>query len=835
VSRRFALLRAVGGAELAEQRTALFLTVLALAAGVALIVAVQLINRAALAELRAAENSLGGTPDLIVAGSRDGIAEALYPRLAERPEIAVASPVLELNAPAGRDGVPLDVLGLDPFRAGELDPALSAQLAGFLPELLAADALVLSARAAREYGVAAGGSLELRVGAALKALRVVGVLPEREGDTGFALMDLGSAQWLFARLGTLSRIELKLRAGFSPEVARVALAALLVPGVGVESPAARESRAGLLTRAYRANLGMLALVALLTGAFLVHATKTLAVLRRRATLGLLRALGVTRGELMRAVIGTAALEGLIGALVGVLAGVGLARLLLGHFGADLGRGLTTVGAPASPVPIGLLALCLALGVVAAMLGAWLPAHAAAHLAPVEALKPHAGLPAVAPARDRRRKVVLLALGGTASAFLPPLAGVSVFGYLAVALLLLAGLLLLPSWAGFVYAQLARGLVRPLPALALAQLRASSARAGLALATLVVSFSLAVAMAIMVTSFRDSFREWLTHVLPADLTLRVAQGNDTGGFTPEEQGALAAVPGIGRIEFRRTQSLSLDARRPPVALIARQVSGAAPALPLLATTAVAAAALPVYVSEAMVDLYGWRLGMEVRLPLAGQPVPAVVAGIWRDYARSFGAIVVPLERYRALSGDRSATEAIMWLAADADAQRVTEALRRLAPHGRADLFATPELKARSLALFDRTFAVTYLLEAVAIAIGLLGVGLSFAAVALARRAEFGVLRHLGLRQRDVLFLLLGEGALLGALGVVYGLGLGGLLSVVLLDVIDRQSFHWSLDLAIPWARLSLVALLLVACAALMALLAGRAALGEGPLRAVREDW
>jgi putative ABC transport system permease protein len=235
-----------------------------------------------------------------------------------------------------------------------------------------------------------------------------------------------------------------------------------------------------------------------------------------------------------------------------------------------------------------------------------------------------------------------------------------------------------------------------------------------------------------------------------------------------------------------------------------------------------------------------------LPLAGSPHRFIVAGVWRDYVRSAGAIVIERRVYSTATGDQNATEAALWLAAGAGssgaasrdaAARTAEAAVRAAL-SRSDAFeitTSAAVHARSMQIFDRAFAITYALEAIAVLIGLTGVSFAASSTALARRAEFGMLRHIGMLRRQVIGLLAGEGLLLSLFGVIYGLVLGGILSLVLVFVINRQSFNWSIDLAVPVWQLALISLVLVAAAAVTAIWSGRAAMSQDAVRAVREDW
>jgi putative ABC transport system permease protein len=225
-----------------------------------------------------------------------------------------------------------------------------------------------------------------------------------------------------------------------------------------------------------------------------------------------------------------------------------------------------------------------------------------------------------------------------------------------------------------------------------------------------------------------------------------------------------------------------------------------------------------------------------LPLAGREQVFFVAGIWRDYVHSGGAVVIRRQDYIDVTGDRSATEGSIWLRPNVTAATMEAGIRAaLAPDNQFELISNPQLRERSLKAFDRAFLVTYGLEAVAVLIGLLGVSVAASSTALARRAQFGMLRHLGMLHRQVLWMFASEGVALSALAVLYGLLLGALLSLILVYVINRQSFNWSIDLAMPWLSLASLSLALIAASAIAALWSGRAAMSQDPIRAVREDW
>jgi putative ABC transport system permease protein len=238
---------------------------------------------------------------------------------------------------------------------------------------------------------------------------------------------------------------------------------------------------------------------------------------------------------------------------------------------------------------------------------------------------------------------------------------------------------------------------------------------------------------------------------------------------------------------------------------------------------------------MVDLYGWQPGQVVELPMQDKLEKFTVAGVWRDYARQSGAIMMRMEDYRALSDDMTINDVALWLQRDASAAQLREQIEAL-PFAATLEFAEPgEIRAVSMKIFDRSFAVTYLLEGVAILIGLFGVAATFSAQTLSRAKEFGMLRHLGITRRQILALLAGEGALLAGLAIAAGFVLGGCISLILVFIVNPQSFHWTMNLHLPWALLATVASVLLLSAAITALISGRMAVAGSAVRSVREDW
>jgi len=390
---------------------------------------------------------------------------------------------------------------------------------------------------------------------------------------------------------------------------------------------------------------------------------------------------------------------------------------------------------------------------------------------------------------------------------------------------------------------------------------------------------------MVASFRDSVISWLDRILPADLYVRSAAGmgaSDTVYFSPEFVLAASQLQGVTKLQPQRMVPLSLQASLPAVALLARDLGDPAQSLPLLdAPLPVPAGMVGVYVSQAMVDLHGAQAGQTLPIlskafrPLAligkGQEAVFYVAGVWRDYARQSGSIAIDLTDFQRLTGDRRANDLALWLDNPTDTEALRKELQALAanesgqageqtsgqtsapanaPPARGNTIAgeagpsvggllefgtSAQIRAISLKIFDRSFAVTYWLQSVAIAIGLFGIAASFSAQVLSRRKEFGLLAHLGLTRRQILTVVALEGTAWTTLGAIAGLGLGLVVAVVLVHVVNPQSFHWTMDLMLPWQKLLTLCLAVVAAGTVTAWLAARAAAGKDAVLAVKEDW
>jgi len=853
-----ALLRTFSWQELRQHPWRTATALLAIMLGVALGFAVHVINQSALDEFSRAVRTVSGQPDLELRAMQGGLPESLYGRVAQQPQVSLAAPWIEATALAGTaTPVQLRVLGGDALRLAPVAPALMPRLfdGGGRLDLFAPDAVFLNATALEALGLtpeqARHTPLPWQLGGRAQTLRIAGTVAA--SGPPLAVMDIGALQDSLQRWGQVDRIDVLLAEGATRESLLAELRRL--PDWPAQALASRpgddKQRIAEMSRAYRVNLTVLALVALFTGAFLVFSVLALSVAQRAPQFALLAVLGLTPRQRLGLVLLESLLLGIVGSAAGIALGAGLAWLALHLLGGDLGGGYFAGVQPALQWSASAALTFGLLGVAATVAGGWWPARQAMELPPAATLK---GQGAGSERAARGLPALLLMTASVTLAFVPPVAGIPLAAYAAVALLLLGGMAALPWLLGQLLRLVPQSLLRqPLALLPVERARRMRRSTTVAVGGVVASLSLAVALTVMVASFRDSMIAWLDAVLPAPLYLRTAgsAGRADAAPLPADLAArIAALPGVQRAQPMRSTSLWLSPDRPAVSLLLRPLHGPqGQQLPWIQGPVQApAGSTPVYVSEAVAQLYGVRPGLE--WPLLAQALPSedsrvFVAGIWRDYVRQFGAIAMDWDDYQQLAkgsaNTTGPTEIAIWPDGDdtATAQQLQARIQSLLTGPGAaqalEFASSGALRERSMRIFDRSFAVTYWLQAVAIGIGLFGIAASFSAQVLARRKEFGLLAHLGLTRRDILAVVAGEGMAWTTAGAIAGSLLGLGVAVILVHVVNPQSFHWTMELSLPWPRLLALAASVIAAGTLTAWLAGRAAAGREAVLAVKEDW
>lgn len=793
------------------------LAMIAIALGVSLGLAIFLMTRAATTESARASRSLFGEVQYMVQGAGDGFDESLYPKIARTTGVINVMPVIEVRGRViGRDAS-LTIIGRDLLRGASQENTPPRRDRSGL-NALDPSLIFLSSAAANSFSVKVGDELAIQVGVERVAYKVAAVVPFSSQNAAF--VDIASAQWRLGRIGKLSRIEFDIEDGADTAAVVAAIEMLLPNDAKLTAPENESNQAAQLTRPITINLLGVALVALFTGMFLVYSTQSLAIRRRRREFAVLHALGVTPKQQMNSVLLTGFAVGLGGAILGLGLGVVLAKF-----------GLQTVPGMRAPLVIAgwemIFFACL--GIATSVIGSVAPALSVAGIPTAQALK--AG--DIDEHSSRGHVAVAAALWIIAIPLLlaPPIFDLPLFGYLAVAFLLFGSVLLIPLFT--------RHALRAFPTrrvvtyqTALAQLRGVAHTATNSVATMLVSVSLMVAMSIMGASLRGSMSEWAEKMFPADLLVQMnAALSHLDENTVLE---IEAAPGIARVERMRVTTVLLDKSKPAITLVARNADSLLIEEEIKQTQA--NSLTPIWINRVLADRDSLSVGDQVRFELGGQSVVAVVQGVWRDYFNANGAFVIEYPRYLALTADKRISGLSIWLDSGISAAAAMEVVRK-SIHTDAEVNITlpGESRARLLRGFDALFGIIYLLLVVAVAIGLLGIGVNASAQVLARRAEFGVLRHLGFTRKQIGTVLSIEGFCLGLLGSTAGLLLGSIIGAIMIYVVTPQSFHWSMDLHVPIAVLLGLAVSIPCASGLVAFISGRGAMNDDVVRAVKEDW
>ncbi len=818
------------------------LAVLGVALGVAVVVAVDIANHSASRAFGLSLEAVSGraTHQILPAGP-GGIDESLFTRL-RLAGVRPSAPVVEGHARI--DGETFPLLGLEPFSEGPFREHVAGVLDADVRGLMVrGDALALSGGLARRLGVSGGDRVQLTVPAGRVDLTVTALIGDGPpGLDGVLLTDIATAQVLLDRVGRLDRIDLILPEGADP--ARV-FEGLLPEGVRVEEAGARERSARQLTRAFHINLTAMSLLALLVGGFLIYNTLMFAVLRRRPLLATLRSLGVTRAGVFRLVMGEAAvlalLGGIPGLLLGVLIGQGLVQLVTRTIN-DL---YFVLSVTALHVPPWLLLKGLALGLGAALIAALGPAWEAARIRPRE------GLRRSSLERRVHRLTPWLAVAGVALILLGYiLVQVTsqglVIGFAALFFMIIGYSLLVP----LAVLLLSRLLAPPLGVvlgvtgrLAGRGLGAALSRTGVAVAALTVAVSATVGVGVMVDSFRTTVQGWIGHTLQSALYVTSPAPGDerAGSLLPRGVAErVAALPEVAA--FSTGRRFQVDSGRGPVDLF---VLGPAPDSyagfrfragdPARAWPAWEAGRA-VLVSEPFAWRHGIAVGDALSLHTPRGERSFTVGGIYQDYGSPQGVVLMARNTFQALWDARTEGTLGVYLAPGVSVAQGVDAVRRAVADMPEAVLVTPasEIRENSMAIFDRTFAITHVLRLLTVGVAFVGILSALMALQFERAREHGVLRATGMTPGQLTGLVSLQGGLLGLAAGLLAIPLGLMMADVLIDVINRRSFGWSMLRSVP-ASVLLEGVLLAVGAALLAGLRPAWQTGRArPADALREE-
>jgi putative ABC transport system permease protein len=811
--------------------------VLSVGLGVAVYLAIQVTNRSAERSFAAGVDLVAGRAHLEVRGEID---DALFPRLQAIDGVTAATPLVEgMIILPDFPGEYLHLVGVDPLTNSEFRNFAVQSSDQASEDRWFGDGHVVSIGKsfAATHGLKIGDSIKVEAGENTVFLTVTFLLETGNADSHLAVMDIGWAQELLGSAGTLSAVLFRVRDPKNPDPVAARIAKVVPANVRVEPPSNRSAQVAKMLAGFHLNLTALSLVSLLVGVFLVYNTISASVVRRREEIGILRAVGVSSSQVRWLFLGEALLYGLIGSLLGIVGGLLIARSLLRVVATTISNVYVLTSIEHAYVPWEQVMLVFLLGLGATFLGAWVPAQSAVRMSPLQSLT-------LGFLIERSERPTLswiawsaaTALAALASAIAALRGGVRNAAFFCALSTLITFCLLAPFvtyWLGRLVGALFHS--AHLIHLAAQNLVRSLFRNAITIAALASAAAMLVSVSIMIFSFRSTVDRWISGRLAADVFITPAQ-NEIVGFesfvSADLLRFLEQLPQIDALDTYRDYETELQGnlvslgvvqgsgRNPP------QFIGGADAHKLEkwhdADTVIA--------SEPLARRLNLQEGQSLVLTTPEGPKPFTVAGIFYDYSRDSGLLLMQRSNFEKYWHDPRIHSVAAYLKRGLTPQQLVEQIRR--GYSRSNAYAihsNRELRREVDRIFDQTFAVTYLLRGIAMLVAVIGITLNLIVLVKERERELAVLRALGASVSQIAALVLAETFLLGVLAVGIGIAAGCALAFVLTEVINKTFFGWTIPLQIPWEQLSSVPLILISIALLAALApaikAGRVAIVE----------
>lgn len=815
------------------------LTVVGVAVGVAAALAIYLANQTVFESFQRAVTRVVGEATIHISGAERRLDETLVERIRLHPDVQAVHPYLSQSVTLETaDGDTrasmvwgldlLDVLGRETgMRQASGDEEFS------LDPLLSPEAIFVDRELAAGLGVSRGDPVTVHVGPRRFGTTVSRILTFSEDEArwdSMAIMDIAAAQVHLQRLGQLDGVDVVTVPGVSVDRVIQELQVGLGPSVLVNRPSQRDAQVQRMLTSFQLNLTTLSMVGLFVGTFLIYNAVGFSVVQYRREIGILRAIGMFRRHVAMVFLGEAIMTGIVGGCLGSVFGSGLAHWLVGLERETVSElyGIATLGELPLTLPV-LLGGGL-LGMALSAIGALGPCLEASRTAPVLAIAPgqyettrhHHG-------RWTFLAVAVLGLAGLLS--LPgPVNGLPVFGYAAAFCVLLGCTLLSPLGIHLLdLAASARSCRNPdrvgierwedtsraglhpgsMTRLAVDQIARSSGRNSVTLSAFMVGIAIVVGVGVMIESFRDTVERWIDQTLMADLVVTPHEkGLDADPrenvfrISPEMVRLAGEVPGVAAVDPYRQVRMQVGSTQ--VYLAARDLALHAERSRYLFVDGDSSRRLRqaidergVVVSEVLARRLRVNVGDALALPTGEGEQDFPVVGVFYDYATDGGKIVLDRSLYERWWGDRTSTVLAIYLESNASEKRVRDDLREvLDPLVPVSIISNTELRAHILEIFDRTFRLTYGLELVTVIVGLLGIINTLLTTVVERQREFATFRAIGGSRRQVRGLVIRESLCLGFLGLGLGLLAGILLATLLISVINKQSFGWTIHMTVP---------------------------------------
>jgi putative ABC transport system permease protein len=820
-------------------RTAL--TALAIALGVGVVVAIDLAGQAAAGSFHSSLESLTGKADLVITNT-GGIDERLLGMLVQLPFPLDFAPRIEDFASINGKGEAFPFIGIDVIGHGASTGSEGERLTGSTQP--SGNAIWVGSH----LGLHPGEQVRLLINDALRNFTVAGVIPSTGelGEDNVIVADIGLAQEVTGKREKLDAIAVSVPSGRPLQFWQELIKQHLPGSVTVEPQGSHTEENRKMLSAFRWNLHVLSYIALLVGGFLIYNTVSISVVRRRSEIGIVRALGATRAAVAAGFLSEAFFFAVIGTIAGLLLGrvmaIGAVRLI--------GSTVQSLYISSVPAPVHLTfsatltGILLGLGV--SLFAALAPAWEASLVTPVEAMaRGREQYTAAVRSRHMVPWIISTLLAGGALTQLGPIGGKPIFAYLSVLLLIAGACLAIPNLVTF-FAAVAYRAIQAIfgveALLALRVLRASLARTSVLTAALATAVAMTASIGIMVGSFRETVSLWMDNQLKADFYLRPA-GSSSADRYPTMKADIAnrieRLPGVASVDRFRGYPITYEGL--PATLAGGESSrvensASTRFLPgedrdkILTTLPTGDYAV---VSEPFANKHNVYVGSVLSLPLGSATRRFKVLGIYYDYSAERGYIILDRSTLLKYLPDPAISNMAVYLKAGTNAESTRREIDGIIS-GRAVLvFSNGSLRRAAIQIFDRTFRITYALEAVAVFVAVMGIAGALLAMVIDRRREFALLRFLGAAQGQIRKIILCEAGLLGLLANIVGALLGTALSLILIFVINKQSFGWTIQFHWPIALL-LVALSGIYLATVLAgLYPARTATQLNPIEVIHE--
>lgn len=787
-------------AHLRRSASLYLLTVFGVALGVASVLSIQIINRNAISAFRAGVEATSQGAGLVIEANTPSFPEEIFPRVLATEGVASAWPLVRADAAVSGSSIVLEVNGLDlsrpasiPFRADLKDSSGAAfSRLGWV---------AVSADLARRMKWEAGDRLTVASGSHQIQLLIGALIDFRkffpQAGSRMAVMDVAQAQSLFGSVGRLQQINVEVVPGATTGEVRKRLEEELGPAYRVLTPTDEEQEAQSLMGAFRLNLTAMSLISLLVGVFLVHSSVQASLTRRRREFGLLRSLGATRAQVFGLIMAEVALLGMLGVAAGIPMGYLTARLNLSRVSATLTNLYLLQRIETLHFPAILYLLAVAVGVGGALAGAFLPAWDMSR-------------------RDSNSLMAAFTLHEKTVFLARPLA--------------LAGLLLMGAtltwytiysarfrFAGFVLGSailislplftplLVRLLLTPLRVRRFGlsySMRSLSERlqtTSFAVASLAIAVAMLVGITLMIGSFRSTVAVWISNSVRADVYISSPSWNRSGseaGLDPALVRELARQPGVDQIDRLRRLITRFKGRPISVSGVDMDLAGGEVRFPLIAGSPVTV--FPelrrgaVLIGEPLARKNGLQAGDRITLvtPMGRSRLP--VAGVFYDYSSERGSIVMDRARMEKVFGPGPVNSVALYLRSGRDAEQMVDRLKRKFSRFPLRIRSNRDLRREVFRIFDQTFAVVRILEAMSLLIAVCGILLTLLVLARERISELALYRCLGARRRQIFKIYLGKGLGIGLLGLLLGTAAGVCLAWILIFVINRAYFGWTIQ-------------------------------------------